>query len=325
MLKKRVGIDMHVVDGLFQGSRSHVLEIFSRVISTCHEIQFYLFLEKADELKKYSPAFSLPNVVVVKMLHVNPVKRLVFVLPLMQVKFKLDLLHTQYISPFPSLCKTVITLHDILFESHPEYFPTLFRLRSRVLMRLSAKRSEHVFTVSEFSKHEISQRYGIAADHISVTHNGVDLTRFYPGDSGREAVSCRGLIPGGYILTVGRLEPRKNHELLIRAYAKVNTEVPLVLVGQKHFGYHHIQQTIAELGLSGRVHVIENVSDDELPSFYRHARLFVYPTCVEGFGMPVIEAIASGTAVISSNTTSIPEIVTAVPRFSPWTLSNTTV
>lgn len=306
---KRVGIDMHVVDGIYQGSRSHVLEIFSRIVSICPEIQFFLFLEKTEVLKTWSSAFSLPNVKLVKMPHSNPLKRLSYVLPSMQRKYKLDLLHTQYISPFPSYCKTIITLHDVLFESHPEYFSKLFTLRSKILMRLSAGRSAHVFTVSEYSKKEIIDRYGVTQENISVILNGVDQSKFYAGDDARDPVISRGLIPREYILTVGRLEPRKNHELLIRAYAKLNTKQPLVLVGQKHFGYQHIDKLIEELGLRKRVLIFEDINDDELPSFYRHANAFVYPTWAEGFGMPIIEAMASGIPVIASNTTSIPEVV----------------
>ena len=116
---KRVGIDFHVVDGIFQGSRSHVLEIFSRVFRICPDIEFYLFLEQVEMLRELSPAFLLPNVNLVHMEHANPVKRLCMQLPAFQKRFGLDLLHTQYISPVPSFSKTVITLHDILFESHP--------------------------------------------------------------------------------------------------------------------------------------------------------------------------------------------------------------
>ena len=306
---KRVGVDFHVFDGIFQGSRSHILEIFSRVVSIYPEVRFYFFLEKTEELKQSSPAFSLPNVALVAIPHVNSIKRLCIILPKMQRKYNLDLLHTQYISPLPSYSKTVITLHDILFESHPKFFSMVFKLRSKVLMRLSAVRSEHIFTVSEFSKTEISERYGIEGKNISVIYNGVDQDKFYPGTSGKQPIIDRGLVPGEYILTVGRLEPRKNHELLIRAYARLKTSLPLVLVGQKHFGYHHIEKTIAEFGLSERVQLIQDVGDGELPSFYRHARVFVYPTWAEGFGMPVIEAMASGVPVITSNTTSIPEVV----------------
>ena len=305
---KRVGIDFHVVDGIFQGSRSHVIEIFSRVIRICPDMEFYLFLDQVDTLREISPDFSLPNVNLVHMAHTNPIKRLCSQLPAFQKKYELDLLHTQYISPVPSFCKTVITLHDILFESHPQYFSPLFTLRSKLLMRVSAARATHIFTVSEYSKNEISSRYKVKSKNITVIHNGADERRFYPGADGMEVVEDNGLKPGQYILSVGRLEPRKNHISLINAYAQLDTDMPLVIIGQRHFGFQHIETRINELGLSERVLLLENIPDADLASFYRHASFFVYPTWAEGFGMPVIEAMASGVPVITSNTTSLPEI-----------------
>ena len=306
---KRVGIDFHVFDGIFQGSRSHVLEIFIRVVVICPNIEFYIFLEKTEELRLNYPAFSLPNVHLVKMEHVNSIKRLCVVLPKMQRKYKLDLLHTQYVSPMPSFCKTIITLHDVLFESHPQYFSKLFVLRSKIMMYLSAKRSAHVFTVSEYSKKEIINRYNISKTEVSVIYNGVDQEKFYPGENGLSVIHDFGLSSKDYILTVGRLEPRKNHAVLLQAYAQLNTDCPLLIIGQKHFGYEHISSLITELEIGHKVFILESVSDKDLPAYYRHARMFVYPTWAEGFGMPVIEAMASGVPVITSNTTSLPEVV----------------
>ena len=308
--RKKVGVDFHVVDGIFQGSRSHVLEIFSRVFRICPDIEFYIFLEQIDALRELSPDFLLPNVNLVCMPHANPIKRLCVQLPTFQKKLNLDLLHTQYISPMPSFCKTVITLHDILFESHPQYFSPLFNFRSKLLMRASAARAAHIFTVSEYSKNEISSKFKVNVQDITVIHNGVDRNRFYPGSEGAQAVRDRTLEPGGYILTVGRLEPRKNHVNLIKAFAGLaDASIPLVIIGQRHFGYQHIDDLIRETGLSDRIFVLDDVKDKDLPSFYRHARLFVYPTWAEGFGMPVLEAMASGIPVIASNTTALPEVV----------------
>lgn len=177
-------------------------------------------------------------------------------------------------------------------------------------MRLSARRAGHVFTVSAFSKAEIARRYGVAEDRITVTPNAADPARFFPGDAGQELVTARGFTPGNYILSVGRLEPRKNHATLIRAYAKLGADAPpLVIVGQRDFGYGGIFAEIRLANLEGRVHLIEDADDSELPAFYRNASLFVYPAFAEGFGMPPLEALASGVPVVSSNTTSIPEVI----------------
>ncbi|MBU4057863.1 glycosyltransferase family 4 protein, partial [Patescibacteria group bacterium] len=241
--------------------------------------------------------------------HANPIKRLCWQLPLLQRKYRLDILHTQYILPIPSFSAGMVTIHDILFETHPQYFTSLFRFRSTILMRLSAWRASHVFTVSEFSRQEMLSRYRIAPEKISVIHNGVDKNRFYPGKSGQDIIERKGLSSKGYLLSVGRLEPRKNHVTLIRAYARLlNATLPLVIIGQMDFGFDEIFQVIQELKLGSQVIMLNDVEDDELPAFYRHAKLFAYPTWAEGFGMPPLEAMASGVPTISSDSTSIPEV-----------------
>lgn len=306
---KKVGIDFHVVDGIFQGSRSHVIELFSEVIQLSPDICFFLFLENIKILREFSPAFGLPNVEIIYMPHTNPIKRLCWQLPLLQKKYDLDILHTQYILPIPCFASSIVTIHDILFETHPQYFDLLFRLRSKILMRFSAQRASHVFTVSEFSRQEMLFHYQILPEKISVIHNGVDTNKFHPGESGNDIIERRGLRSKRFLLSVGRLEPRKNYVTLLRAYAQLkNTTIPLVIIGQPHFGFKEVYQVIEELNLGRRVKVFSEIPDDELPAFYRHAKLFVYPTWAEGFGMPPLESMASGVPVISSNSTSIPEI-----------------
>lgn len=309
-MSKRIGVDFHVADGIFQGSRTYLMEIFPRLITISPEFEFFLFLEDVEGLRQSSSVFSLPNVHLVNMPHANPIKRLCWQLPLMQKKFQLDLLHVQYVMPFPNNCPCMVSLHDVIFESYPQYFTPLFRLRSMVLIRLSALRAAHLFTISDFSKEEIHRHYNIDINKISLVHCAVDRNRFFPGLEGENYIKQRGLTTGGYILTVGRLEPRKNHVNLIKAYASSEvSQMPLVIVGQRHFDFDKIFNLVKELGLDERVIFIDDATDEELPALYRHAALFVYPTWAEGFGMPPLEAMASGVPVISSNTTSIPEVV----------------
>ncbi len=307
---KKVGIDMHVVDGIFQGSRTFVLELFSEVIRISPDIHFVLFLENTDLLRAFSPIFTADNVELVHMPRANSIKRLCWQLPLLQRKYKLDILHNQYILPIPSFSAGIVTIHDILFESHPQYFTVPFRIRSAVLVRLSAWRAKHIFTISEFSKREIMSRYGIREENISIIYCGVDRTKFFAGDAGIDIVESRGLVPKGYLLSVGRLEPRKNHVALLRAYSKLQSvQLPLVIIGQPDFGFDEVFQLIRDLHLESRVRILSDVNDGELPALYRHAKLFVYPSWAEGFGMPPLEAMASGVPVISSDSTSIPEVV----------------
>ena len=316
----RIGFDLHVVDGMFQGSRTHVIELFSRVAKLCPEFEFIAMLDGVDRLKQDYPAFDLPNVQLERMKHTGSIRRLMWDLPRMQRKLALDLLHMQYIVPLPSFSPTVVTIHDVLFESHPEYFTRFFRLRSRLFMRLAALQAEHVFTVSEFSKREICERYSMQPADVTVTPNSADFSRFYPGLDGIDLVTKRGLKSGGYFLTVGRLEPRKNHSTLLKAYVALGPDVPtLVIVGQRDFGFEAMLAEVADSEARSRIVILEDVSDKELPALYRHCLAFAYPSLAEGFGMPPLEAMASGVPVIVANNTGLTEVVGTAGLLVPST------
>jgi glycosyltransferase involved in cell wall biosynthesis len=205
----------------------------------------------------------------------------------------------------------VVTLHDVLFLSHPQFFTPLFRLRSRLLMQRSARRARHVFTVSDWSRREILARWALDETRVSVVRNAVDHGRFRPADddASHAIVRAHGLEPGGYLLTVGRLEPRKNHAGLLRAYARLGPDAPpLAVVGQRHFGYARALALVDELGLGGRVRFLEQVEDEALPALYRHARVFVFPSWAEGFGLPPLAAMASGVPVIVARGSALSEV-----------------
>ncbi len=305
----RIGVDLHTLEGLHQGSRTHCLELFSRLPALLPQSRFFFFADfprcDAGALAK----LRAPNVELVEMPHANPAQRLLRQLPGLAARYRLDLLHSQYITPPRLPCARALTVHDILFENFPEFFTRFFRLRSRLLVRHSARRAQIVYSVSDFSKGELVQRYGLAKEKISVVWNAADLDRFHPGDEGCELVEALGLTPGEYLLTVGRLEPRKNHRRLLEAYAKLPQPRPkLAVVGQRDFRFAEILAFKDKLGLGDDVLFLEHVSDAALPALYRHARVFAYPTLAEGFGMPVIEAMASGVPVMTSQTTALPEV-----------------
>ncbi len=307
--RRRVGVDFHVWDGIFQGSRSHLLGLYRCAVRQAPDIDFVFFLNGVDSLRETCPEFSLPNVTLVRMRHRPGVVRLAFQLPWLQWRHHIDLMHLQYRLPPISMGPCACTIHDVLFESHPQFFEPRFVWQSRLTSRNAVRRAAVLLTVSQFSRAEMSRIYGIDPQRIGVTFNAVDPARFHPGDEGAIAVRALGLDPGGYVLTVGRLEPRKNHLTLLEAYARLGSEAPpLVIVGQRDFGYAPLFAAIQRHRLEARVRLIENVSDDVLPAVMRHAQVFAYPAFAEGFGMPVLEAMASGVPVITSNTTSMPEV-----------------
>lgn len=310
--RPRVGVDFHTWDGIFQGSRSHVLGLYRQAIVQAPDIDFVFFLGDTASLRAAHPEFSAPNVTLVSMPHGRAIWRLAVQLPWLRWRHRIDLLHMQYRLPLLPLGACAVTIHDVLFETYPQFFPAPFVWQSRLTFRHAARHADVLLSVSEFSKQDIARHYGIAPARIRVTYNGVDTQRFHPASSAEPhdpRLASMGLAHRNYLLTVGRLEPRKNHETLIRAYAQLPADTPrLVIVGQRDFSYDKIFECVRTHGLQDRVHLLEQVGDDALPMLMRHAKLFVYPAFAEGFGMPVAEALASGVPVITSNTTSLPEV-----------------
>jgi glycosyltransferase involved in cell wall biosynthesis len=305
----RLGVDFHTWDGIFQGSRSHILGIYREAIGLAPDIDFVFFLENVASLASAHAEFRAPNVELVSMKHSPALFRLGVQLPWLQWKHRLDLLHMQYRLPFVRLGACACTVHDLLFETHPQYFSRKFILQSKITYRHAVKKADQLFTVSRFTQGEIARLYGADPSRMAITYNGVDRGHFFPGSEGAEHLRALGLESGNYLLMVGRLEPRKNHLALIHAYARLGASAPpLVIVGQPDFSYEAIFEAIRTHGLQERIKLLSSVGDAILPALFRHAKVFVYPAFAEGFGMPVAEAMASGVPVITSNTTSMPEI-----------------
>ena len=308
-VRPRVGVDFHSVDGIFQGIRSHVLGLYAEAIALAPEIDFVFALADPARLLAERPEFEAANARFAVMPHAGGIARLGWQLAAFQRRERLDLLHTQFRLPLVPLGPCACTVHDTLFESHPDYFDPGFRRMARWTGRRAVLQAQLLFSVSEFSRREMGRLYGVDAERIAVTPNGVDVARFFPGEAGSDVVRALGLVPGGYLCTVGRLEPRKNHLALVRAYARLpQPRPPLVIVGQRDFSFSAVFDVVRDLGLEADVRFLERVEDDALPALVRHAMLFVYPSFAEGFGMPVVEAMASGVAVVTSDSTSLPEV-----------------
>ncbi len=316
----RLGVDFHTFDGLFQGSRSHLLGLYAEVITRAPDIDFVFLVGDPDRLRAAHPSFASANVSIERTPHVNGALRLLWQLAACQRRLRLNLLHVQYRGPLLPAGPVAVTVHDTLFETHPQFFTSRFARFARVTGRRAVRLAALLFTVSDWSRGEMARLYGIAPDRIVVTPNAVVRTRFHPvpmydatGDEhdpdGERVVRALGLEPGGYVLSVGRLEPRKNQANLVRAHALLPApRLPLVLVGQRDFAHDEVFEEIARLGLQDEVRVLERVDDAALPALLRHARLFAYPSFAEGFGMPVVEAMASGVAVVTSDTTALAEV-----------------
>jgi len=227
-----------------------------------------------------------------------------------------DLFHaTDFVLPPVTNARTIVTVHDLSFLRFPECaHPTLEAYLKTVVPR-SLARADHVLADSFATKNDLVELLGVDADRVSVIYGGIEA-RFNPKAESAADTICRQTydLDRPYILSLGTVEPRKNYKRLIRAYAALRDaegdHLPqLVIAGGKGWLYHSIFATVDQLGLREHVRFLGYVHDAHLPSLYRGAELFVFPSLYEGFGFPPLEAMASGCPVVCSNSSSLPEVV----------------
>ncbi len=225
-----------------------------------------------------------------------------------------DIFHaTDHLLPRFFRIKSVFTLHDLIFLFHPETHKPLNRWFLALMMPRFLRAADAIIAVSECTKRDAVRHYGIPEEKITVIYEGVS-PRFRPADPETvRAVRAKYGLPERFILYVGTIEPRKNLTALLEAYAALlsrNTRYAarLVIVGKKGWLYEGFFRRLRELGLEERVHFTGYVPDEDLPALYSAATLFVFPSLYEGFGLPVLEAMACGTPVVCSGTSSLPEV-----------------
>jgi Glycosyltransferase len=222
-----------------------------------------------------------------------------------------DLFHaTEHLLPRFSSVRTVFTLHDLIFLFYPEAHKPLNRWFLTLMMPRFLRAADAVIAVSECTKRDAMRLYGLDEAKIRVIYEGVS-PRFRPASpEAIAAVRARYNLPECFILYVGTIEPRKNLTALLEAFHHLlaTHDLRLVIVGKKGWLYEGFFRRLRELGLEDRVIFTGYVPDEDLPAIYSAADLFVFPSLYEGFGLPVLEAMACGTPVVCSNTSSLPEV-----------------
>ncbi len=223
-----------------------------------------------------------------------------------------DLLHaTAFVSPVLARKPTVVTVYDLSFIRYPSYLPAARRLYLRLLTAWSCQRAHRVTVISQSTADDLTALLGIPADKIDVTLLGYDRAQHYPRAAAEVAAfRVQQGLPERFWLFIGTIEPRKNLPLLLDAYAALPRaeRLPLLLGGGRGWGQADVEAKIAQHGLAGDVRLIGFVPVADLPLWYNAAEVFVYPSVFEGFGLPVLEAMACGTPVLTSNVSSLPEV-----------------
>ena len=227
------------------------------------------------------------------------------------VRYGLDVMHCPLnVAPLFPGAPTVVTVHDIAYERFPEHYPRGQRQYLSAMTRISTRRAKRVIAVSEATARDLVEVYDVRRDRIDVIPNGVEH-RFRPHAAEElAAFKLKNGLPEHFLLFVGTLQPRKNLDGLLRAYALIADRIdwPLVVIGGAGWLYSPIQRLVKRLGIGNRVRFTGYVLPEDLPGWYAAAEIFVLPSHYEGFGLPVVEAMASGTPVITSSTSSLPEV-----------------
>jgi len=270
------------------------------------------------DARRRAPAPPLERLPVVALASANKAWRLRTMLssfagqPMDRVVGDVDVFHgTDHLLPPLARTAAVLTVHDLSHLHVPRTHLPLNRTFLDIMLPRFVRAADVILAVSESTRRDVIATYGVDAERVRTAHLGVD-PRYAPPAPARVAeVRARHGLPARYLLGVGTLEPRKNLKTLLAAFAAIDAnDLGLVLVGPRGW---RIEEALGgrdlPAGVRDRVVLTGFVPEDELPAFYGGAEAFAYPSLFEGFGLPVLEAMACGAAVVASDTTSLPEVV----------------
>jgi glycosyltransferase involved in cell wall biosynthesis len=215
------------------------------------------------------------------------------------------------VMPLASPVPSVVTIHDLSPFLFPQTFRRVNRIYTRWAIRVACRRAAYILAVSEFTKQEIVRWMRVPPERVVVTYDAAD-DRFAPPDPAEvEAFRAAKGLPAKFVLFLGTLEPRKNLTLLLDAYAMVarSIDAPLLIAGSRGWLYEPVLARAEQLGLGDRLRFIGYVDQAEQHLWYAAATAFAFPSLYEGFGMPPLEAMACGTPVVVSRSSSLPEVV----------------
>jgi glycosyltransferase involved in cell wall biosynthesis len=284
-------LDADVLGRQRTGDESYVTALLSELAKIADGIRLAAVTRRPDLVPDSIEAIELPAR--------NQIVRMSVGMPRLLRSVRPRLAHFQHVVPPRCPCPPVVTIHDLSFERHPGLMGRRDRLVFRTMVPRSVRRAARVLAVSEQTKRDLVEHYGIAPEEIVVTPNGVDPL-FAPNGSR----------PTGdpYALFVGTLQPRKDPIAALEAVSLVDRGLRLVLVGPDKGSEGEARSVAVKLGLGERVEFAGHIEKNELARLYRGAACLVFPSRYEGFGLPVVEAMASGTPVVAAASGSIPEI-----------------
>jgi glycosyltransferase involved in cell wall biosynthesis len=311
----RFAVDAHAIGRHLTGNEVYIRGLLGGFAEVDRRSDFITYVSEPGAERWIPERFSIRQV------SANPYSRLGWGLGRLIRADCPDLIHVQYTAPLLGRTPIVVTVHDVSFIEHPEYFTGTRRSQLRLTVGRTVRRAARILTVSEFSRDAILRAYDIAPEKVRVIPNAANPEfRVIGRERAQKAVRDRLGFDAPFIFTVGDLQPRKNQIGLIAAFAKLLTDCPqlkhhLVLTGKETWFTPKVRDAARSCGFASRVHFTGFVSDDDLLELYNACDCFVFPSFYEGFGLPILEAMACGRAVACSNTSSMPEVADGAGLF----------
>src|SRR3954447_18697092 len=316
----RFAVDAHAIGRHLTGNEVYVRSLLNAFGAQDCDCEFIAYVS-AEQARSH-----VPSRIRTRLISKNPFIRLGYQLAMKVREDRPDLLHVQYTAPLGCPVPVVVSVHDVSFLEHPEYFTRDRAIQLQFTVRRTVYRAARILTGSEFSKSSILKVYGdLNEDKVVVVPNAA-ASEFRPISREAATVTVRDRFDIGvpFVLSVGDIQPRKNQIGLIRAFARLVRAHPqlkqnLVLAGKETWFADQVHQAARDSGVAGRIQFFGFVSDADLLNLYNACDLFVFPSFYEGFGLPALEAMACGRAVVCSCVTALPEVVDgAAILFDPF-------
>jgi len=300
----KVAIDAHVIEGRPQGSQTVLIGLLRAIAAIGESRRFAIYCSDPDLCRS---RIGVDGFDYVQIPPSGSFARLFWTLPQALRRNDARAVLWQYIVSPLYWKKNIVVIHDILPFTHPHLFPLFFRVRCQILFYLSMWMSWKIIAVSETAKGEIQRLFPRFADRLEIVRNGPSFPRdVYFKEAAPLASDGR----RSYLLSVGRIEHRKNVPLLVDAFLAAGlSDIDLIVIGNRDLGFAE------EIRRADNVILLENVPNDTLIRYYREADLFVYPSAAEGFGLPLLDAVLFGLPVIASDRTSMPEVGGEIPTY----------
>jgi glycosyltransferase involved in cell wall biosynthesis len=304
----RFSVDAHAIGCHLTGNEVYIRNLLNQFARLDRQSEFFAYLSKPHAEAEVPRRFTTRRV------SENPFRRLGFDLPMRVRNDRPDLLHVQYTAPLACRVPLVVSVHDVSYLEYPKYFTRFRATQLKVTVKRTIERAARVVTPSEFSRDAILKHYSIDPAKVVVIHNGSSsLFRPIERQVAAAAVERKFRIRGPFVLTVGDLQPRKNHLGLLRAFEKMarahsQLQHRLVFVGKETWYSKELHRAVAASSVADRVDFTGFVEDADLLQLYGACELFVFPSFYEGFGLPILEAMGCGRAVTCSNVTAMPEV-----------------